>query len=492
MKSKILKIIKKEKIIIGITIGVIVITLISVIVKDTHAYYSDKTEISLFNAKIGNFKPIINSFYIKENNIQPKYTNQNINTVYLSWGNNNKNINEMCITEGDINSCSWKTINTSTQYTFATETEETKIIKGYIKDKAGNKSLEKSDTIIYDKTAPTINKVEATTTENSITISVTANQDTSGIDKYCYAQAQTGPYTCKSESTNQYTDLEGGTEYTFWIYLKDKAGNGTQNNATQYRFKTKEKLAKDYLEEKGRDTFILKNGMYRFVGDKDQVTNNYICFGTTNSTTCKNTPGTFMYRIIGVTSTDDNNIGLKANQLKIIKATQFSATTWGSSNKNWDSSNMKSYLNTTFLNDAVSKWENGEEWKGLITSQRWYNVDQRDYPGATEEPTGSTTAASQIALMYATDYMNAGPYDISNWLYIANGWPGSTSSAEWTMSRYGSARNEYFAWYVVYGGGTLTTGELKNGGLIRPVFYLTPGIKLTGEGTTTEPFIINN
>ena len=310
------KINKKEKVIIGLTLGVIVITLISVIVKDTHAYYSDKTEISLINAKIGNFKPIINSFYIKENNIQPKYTNQNINTVYVSWGNNNKNINEMCITEGDVNSCNWQAINTSTQYTFANNEEGTKIIKGYIKDKAGNKSLEKSDTIIYDKTAPTIDKVEATTTENSISISVTANQDTSGVTEYCYATSQTGPYTCKSESTNQYIGLDSGTEYTFWIYLKDKAGNGTQTNATQYKFKTKA-LIKNYLQEKGGDTFKEQSGMYRFVGTASQVINNYICFGTTNSTPCKNTPGTYMYRIIGVTSTDDSKLGLKVNQFKV-------------------------------------------------------------------------------------------------------------------------------------------------------------------------------
>ena len=358
MKDILKKINKKEKVIIGIFLGVIIITLISVIVKDTHAYYSDKTEISLFNAKIGNFKPVINTFYIKDTNT-PKYTNQNINTVYLSWGNNNKNLDQMCITEGDVNSCRWETINTSTQYTFATEAEGTKIIKGYIKDKAGNKSLEKSDTIIYDKTAPTINKVESTTTENSITVNVTANQDLSGVTEYCYATVQAGPYTCKSESTNSYNSLQAGTEYTFWIYLKDKAGNGVQGNATQYKFKTNAKPAKDYLEEKGGDTFILKNGMYRFIGTNTQVTHNYICFGTTDLSKCTSNPDEFMYRIIGVTNEADTKLGLHANQLKIIKAKPSSKSRqWHSSftsNVKWDGSTMKTYLNTTFLNDV--KWE---------------------------------------------------------------------------------------------------------------------------------------
>ena len=496
MKSKIRIISKKEITLIGLTLGVLVIAFVSGTLKDTHAYYSDKTEISLFNAKVGNFKPVLNSFYIKENNIQPKYTNQNTNIVYLSWGNNNKNINEMCITEGDVNSCRWETINTSTQYTFANNDEGTKIVKGYIKDKAGNKSLEKSDTIIYDKTAPTINKVEATTTtENSITISVTANQDTSGIDKYCYATSQTGPYTCKSENTNQYTGLEGGKEYTFWIYLKDKAGNGVQNNATQYKFKTAGKPAKDYLEEKNEDTFILKNGMYRFVGTSSQVTNNYICFGTTDSTTCKNTPETYIYRIIGITSEDDNIIGLKANQLKIIKATPSSTSqVWHNNNGDtkWDVSDMKTYLNTTFLNDAISKWDNGEIWKGLIASQRWYNADQNNTPGATAEPTNSTTAVSQIGLMYATDYANAGATDTSNWLFIANGWTtNGRYNMEWTMTRYGPNVDYGTQAWSYFPNGPLAPGLLYLQEAVRPVFYLIPNITLTGEGTKDSPFIIN-
>ena len=160
MKDILKKINKKEKVIIGLTLGVLLIAFVSITLKDTHAYYSDKTEISLFNAKIGNFKPILNTFYIKDANT-PKYTNQNSNTVYLTWGDNNKNINEMCITEGDVDSCSWQAISNNTQYTFANDTEGEKIVKGYVRDKVGNKSIEKSDTIIYDKTAPTIESATA-------------------------------------------------------------------------------------------------------------------------------------------------------------------------------------------------------------------------------------------------------------------------------------------------------------------------------------------
>ncbi len=499
MKDILKKINKKEKVIIGITLGVIVITLISVIVKDTHAYYSDKTEISLFNAKIGNFKPVINTFYIKDTNT-PKYTNQNINTVYLSWGNNNKNINEMCITEGDINSCSWQAINTSTQYTFATETEGPKVVKGYIKDKAGNKSLEKSDTIIYDKTAPTINKVEATTTtENSITVNVTANQDLSGVTEYCYATSQTGPYTCKSESTNQYTGLDSGKEYTFWIYLKDKAGNGVQGDATQHKFQTedKPKTPLEMLTEKGKNTFTLKNGMYRFVGTKDEVTNNYICFGTDDKKTCLGTPGTYMYRIIGLTSEDDNIINLPAKSLKLIKAIPSSGLRqWDSSYSSdvkWDASAMKTYLNGTFYNSIKDAKPNGAYWDSIILSHSWYNADYTSVPAT--EPTTSHTTASKIGLMYVTDYKNAGSQNTNDWLFIKNGWSTNSSLSgnalyEWTLSRYGYSRYGYYgAWYVGTSGG-LSDSTLDSARAVRPVFYLQSGVSLVGTGSTEDPFRI--
>ena len=502
MRDILKKINKKEKVIIGITIGVILIVLINVIVKDTHAFYSDKTEISLFNAKVGNFKPVLNSFYIKENNIQPKYTNQNINTVYLSWGNNNKNINEMCITEGDVNSCRWQVINTSTQYTFATETEGAKIVKGYIRDKVGNKSLEKSDTIIYDKTAPTINKVEATTTENSITISVTANQDTSGVDKYCYATSQAGPYTCKSENTNQYTGLEGGIEYEFWIYLKDKAGNGVQGNATQYKFKTK--ITKDYLKDKDAKNTLQDNvvdGMYRYYGTKEQVTNNYICFGTTDKEECLATPKTYMYRIIGITSTKDDTINIPANSLKIIKAIpSIESQQWHSGGYyddiKWDASAVKAYLNDTFYNATfvteTTRIPNASYWDSLILSHSWYNTDYTKYP--TTEPKTSHTSESKIGLMYVTDYGNAGPYDISSWLFITNGWSGNVLTDEWTMSRYGKETyRRYLAWNIDSNGNlNLDNGYLPYTHAVRPVFYVVPNITLTGEGSTESPFIIHS
>ena len=151
---------------------------------------------------------------------------------------------------------------------------------------------------------------------------------------------------------------------------------------------------------------------------------------------------------------------------------------------------MKTYLNDTFLNDAVdNQWENGEEWQRLITNQKWYNADQSTTPTASVEPTDSTTDNPyQIGLMYATVYMNAGAQDKTNWLFIKNGWTGNpTTKSEWTMSRKG-----FTSMWRMDSYGTLGDYTLTNPYAVRPVFYVSPNITLTGEGTTTEPFIIHS
>ncbi len=224
------------------------------------------------------------------------------------------------------------------------------------------------------------------------------------------------------------------------------------------------------------------DGMYRYKGTATQVTNNYICFGTDDTEKCLDTPEDYMYRIIGITNKEDNTINLPANSLKIIKATQSSTSQPWYKNYNedikWDDSDIKKYLNETFLPDAISKWDNGTTWDSIILSHSWYNADYESVPVA--EPTTSHTDASKIGLMYATDYKNSGDQNTDNWLFLMN---------EWTMSKYGYGSNTYDAWRVVPGG---NLKHLDFGGKYgaRPVFYVSPIITLTGEGNTENPFII--
>ncbi len=243
------------------------------------------------------------------------------------------------------------------------------------------------------------------------------------------------------------------------------------------------------------------DGMYRYKGASSAVTNNYICFGTTDKDECLATPKTYMYRIIGITDKEDNTINLPSNSLKLIKATPSSESQlWHSapSNIKWDSSAMKSYLNTTFYNSIKDAKPNGAYWDSIILNHSWYSADQPDFPfKLTEEPKTSHTTESKISLMYATDYMNAGTANTSNWLHIKNGW--STNSTlgdnafEWTMSRftYLESTTHWYAWDVSTDDGSLKANSLDVPRIVRPVFYVSPIITLTGEGNAENPFIIH-
>ena len=266
----------------------------------------------------------------------------------------------------------------------------------------------------------------------------------------------------------------------------------------------------EHLKNKGGDTFAgggqhttAVDGMYRFKGTTSQVLNNYICFGTTIESTCtENASGNYMYRIIGITSAADTKIGLKANQLKIIRAVPSSTNqAWGSSisdSSTWDASQAKKYLNTTWYNATFvtedTKIPDASYWDSIISQHGWYIKDQTGTPGTTESKDGATLAGAKdnrIGLMYATDYVNAGAQDTTNWLFVRNGWNGNTAVNEWTMSRYGrTSAGSNYAWTVNDGGILYGYAYVSSTLKVRPVFYLQSGVNLIGEGTKDHPYII--
>ena len=254
--------------------------------------------------------------------------------------------------------------------------------------------------------------------------------------------------------------------------------------------------ALELLQEKGKTTFASGNltavdGMYRFYGTNTQVLNNYICFGTTLEKTCLDTPATYMYRIIGITSEADEKIGLSSNQLKIIRALPSNPSQqWTGGAQTWDSSSAKSYLNGTFLN-TIKSLSDGTYWDSIISQHGWYITDQKSTPGGIEPKTTTLVgdANNRIGLMYGTDYYNAGTQSTSNWLFIQNGWSGNTAISEWTIARSGVDA-------LLYVFGINTRGQIEkldayHGYAVRPVFYLQSGLNLTGEGTKDHPFIIS-
>ncbi len=376
---------KKICIIIAILSVVVFITLFKLVIKDTHAYYNSVTDpVQIFNGKVGNFKPRIDIFYIKEKNGQPKYTNVSSNTVYITPGNNNSNLEQVCITEtDDISTCDnkWQPIQSTNQYsyTFPDVTEGPKVIFGFVKDKYGNKSLSSSDTITYDVTPPTITSVQATNIqETSVTLTVTANDNYSGINQYCYSQNSSDIGTCVTSSDGNITinNLQDGQSYTYYIYLTDNVGNSGISSKTSHTFETKSSgiRGQDLIDNRKnipnlQDTPV--DGLYRYYGTKDQVTNNYICLGASeNPDVCKNDPEN-MYRIIGVT-TD--------GKLKVIKAKKYGANqAWHGtpSSVGWNASTLYTYLNDTFYNSI------NDRIKILIEYHIWNMELTQSLPGTT-------------------------------------------------------------------------------------------------------------
>ncbi len=268
--------------------------------------------------------------------------------------------------------------------------------------------------------------------------------------------------------------------------------------------------ALDWLKKKGGTTFAGSNhttiidGMYRFVGTKDTVTNNYICFGTSVESECLKTPETYMYRIMGITSEADTTIGLKANQLKLIKATPSSTNQkWNNNDySSWDNSLVKTYLNTTFYNATfvteTTKIPNASYWENIISNHKWYIKIQTSIGTTEPKDANYISTESKIGLMYASDYYNSGVQNTSNWLFILNGYTGNpTNIDEWTMSWSGYETNNNYSlpWLVDNNNPYVTDGTLwhdhdDNVKIVRPVFYLQSGVNLTGEGTKEHPYLI--
>ena len=231
-------------------------------------------------------------------------------------------------------------------------------------------------------------------------------------------------------------------------------------------------------------------GLYRFVGTKDQVNNNYICFGTTNKDTCLNDATTYMYRIIGITdnSTTNSNLGIPENSLKIIKATSIGNYSFGGPEEiHWDEAVLnKSTLNQTFYDTIVEK--SGVNWKNLILHNHYWYVGSVLNYSSSEETTKSTTN-NPIGIMYQSDYYNAGTLNTNNWLFIKNGWTNVNDSKELTMTPYGK--------YYICNIGSNGNFDEWGGGFgasfpTRPSFYLRSDVTLSGSGSISNPYIITN
>ena len=276
-------------------------------------------------------------------------------------------------------------------------------------------------------------------------------------------------------------------------------------------------------EENISDSLVA--GLYRYQGSKDEVDNNYICFGTNNATTCKNNPDTYMYRIIGVN---------EDNQLKVIKMTDLpDAMQWWTdytTDVPWTSSLIYSNINgSSFLNNTT--YVPNDTWKNKIADTNWKHgtmtledlgtsYESETFMSDVSAWTGdnmyelennlNSTVPAKIGLMQVHDFyyqresgtcvfddMENGTSSecIDGWLTLLNNdeTPSNEYGYEWTTTYHGyfPARGFYLAWNA----GSVTGIADPFVGLdfaygVRPVFYLTSDVTLTGDGTLDNPYTI--
>ena len=302
----------------------------------------------------------------------------------------------------------------------------------------------------------------------------------------------TGKVTSSTNMFKDSTKLVGGFGTIYSSSKIDKTYahiDGGTSNPGYFTSKNSSTNAGKYirnLSPKGLET-TARNGLYRFVG----TSNNYVNIGGIS------------YRIIGITdnSTINTSLGLKENQLKLIKATPVGTHAWSSSRTNdypfGNSSNdLYTYLNNTVINNTSVI---PSSFKNSISSVKWYNGDASYGISASAiasyEMKSITSKTAKLGLMYLSDYFYSSTYGGTTNCYNTtcnSSWIYNSSYNQWTMSRNGRTNN---TGYIA--GSIDTSGKTNNTMVVyslyySPVFYLNENMVISsGNGSFTTPFIIN-
>jgi len=172
------------------------------------------------------------------------YTRSGIVTLNLSATDSGFGVSHMRFSNGSSKWCGWKTYaktyswNLTSSTYGGTTTQGTKKVYVKFKDKAGNISSTKYDSIIYDRTAPTgwikINNGAYSTTNRYVTLYLGASDNYSGVKYMRFSNGSSKWTSWKTYSTRYYnwnmtSSTYGGTTSKgtkkVYVQFKDKAGN---------------------------------------------------------------------------------------------------------------------------------------------------------------------------------------------------------------------------------------------------------------------------
>ena len=362
--------------------------------------------------------------------------------------------------------------------------------------KSGTGTIE--NPIILDTNPLVVNKVEASSvTSSSITLNITTS-DNDLVDTYYYKCGDATNYLESDSNTPTCSGLTAGTSYNISVYVKDKFGHTSEVKTVS--LKTQD-IAGNYVLNTLKPSGLnqtMEGGLYRFQGTNSTV-NNYICFGTSDKSTCTGNTDAYMYRIIGI-----NEDG----QLKLIKKEALNSTMywWSdfSTYKPWPDSTLKANINGSYFLSNTTYVPSG--WSDKIATTSWkygnyIDVNQTAASLYSIENGWSATISAKIGLMYMHDYYYAyqsggtncyGSSGIckSSWIHLSQNDTGAPNAYEWTMSYYAEWSGYYGGWFIVYSDGSVNALiDLTHAG--RPTFFLTTEVQyLSGSGSLSDPIMI--
>ena len=372
-------------------------------------------------------------------------------------------------------------------------------------------------------------KVKVRDTVKNKRFALMLEQD-NGEYKESTGELPTEGYTFNKEKSGC-TDINGkiidgalGYDYETYTILLD-----TSKTSYCYLYYDIEPNIK-YLRDKDTDNHLtneLTGGMYRYQGiyEKDEdgnVTNdvkNYICLGDNCCATyeCNADTSDNMYRIIGINA---------KGELKVIKKTSLTnLLAWNAnrvSNTEWPDSDLFHQLNDNNEESIYNQLSNN--LKKYIISKDWYYGDtilsgydvnefykiekglsftnyyvpfENDHQESQYK--WNQTINAPLGMMYIHDfYYSCADCDIegqakNSWLFIINNQVNDEKTDdEWLLSRFGLWHNYYCARCIYSATAYVHDRSVNTLINVRPVFYLSNEIELTGEGTLENPFQIKN
>ena len=157
------------------------------------------------------------------------YKGLNINIEASDAGGLNES--KYCVSSNDT--CTPNTDLTLTEgkatYQFASSNNEQTLCV-LVSDRKGNETTKCTDAYKVDSEVPTLSDMKIEPLENTMTITLTANDDHSGVYKYYYSK-DSGKTYVESDSPNYtFTNLSSG-DYFVTAYVKDIAGNTSEPKA---------------------------------------------------------------------------------------------------------------------------------------------------------------------------------------------------------------------------------------------------------------------